>query len=441
MNNVFVVNTLVDMYGIGNPSAAWFAFDCLTNRNVISWMALLDACTQNGYFEESLKLFVEMQIDGVQPNELTYSVVLYSCAGLSDRTNGNALTAHVEKLGYMSHLMVGNALINMHTKSGCIDDAWRIFTALPLKNAISFNSMIIGFSHHGHGEEALKIFHSMMEEKVVPTYVTFIGVLLACGHLHLVDEGYYFFDHLMKGLGIEAGVEHHTCMVGLLCRTGLLDDAYNYLRTIDTEWDVVAWRTLLSACQFYKKFELGEKVVDQIVNLYPHDIGTYVLLSNMFAKSNKWAGVMKIRKFMREQRIKKEPEVSWIHVRNEVHVFASEDDKHPLKAHIYGKLTELIKEIRAIGYVPNLASVLHDVEDEQKEEYLSFHSEKLAIAFGLISTPSEAPIYVMKNLRMCNDCHSAVKLISSVARKKIVVRDANRFHCFQNGLCSCGEYW
>ncbi|PKU82888.1 pentatricopeptide repeat-containing protein At5g39680 [Dendrobium catenatum] len=441
-SNLFVGSAIVDMYGkSGDSSSARSAFNELSCRNVISWTTIMAACTQNASLEESLKLFIKMQVDCVQPNDLTYTVALNTCAGLAALTNGNSLKAHIEKTGYMSHLIVCNALINMYSKSGSIEDAEVIFVDLTCKDTITWNCMINGYSHNGLGRKALETFHDMLVNEVSPTYVTFIGVLLACGHLGLVDEGLYYVNHFMRNLGISPGVEHHTCIVGLLCRAGLLDEADRYMRTTHSEWDLISWRTLLSACQTHRKFGLGKKVSDYILQLYPNDVGTYILISNMYAKANRWDAVVKVRRLMREKCIKKEPGVSWIQVRNELNVFASEDNRHPLIEKIHKRLVELLDEIKGIGYVPITDSVLHDVEEEHKEGYLKFHSEKLAIVFGLISTPWGAPIHVIKNLRMCDDCHIAIKLFSKVTKRKMVVRDVNRFHCFQDGICSCNDYW
>ncbi|KAK8945134.1 Pentatricopeptide repeat-containing protein [Platanthera zijinensis] len=440
--NLFVASAIVDAYGkCADSNAALSSFHGFSSRNVVSWTSIMSACTQNLCFEETLKLFVEMLADGVQPTEFTYAVVLSACASLAALSNGNLLNAHALKLGYNAHLTVGSALINMYSKSGSVEDALKIFMDLTWKDIISWNCMINGFSHNGLGREALEIFHRMLTEGVAPTYVTFIGVLLACSHLGLVDEGFYYINHFMRNLGIVPGVEHHTCIVGLLCRAGLLNEANVYMTTTDSNWDIVSWRTLLSACQVHRKFVLGRRVADYVLHLHPDDAGTYISLSNMYAKENRWDKVVKIRRLMREKCIKKEPGVSWIQVRDKVHVFASGDNQHPLIENIHKKIAELIDEIKAIGYAPKTASFLHDVEEEYKEGYLNYHSEKLAVVFGLMSMPSEAPIHVIKNLRMCDDCHIAIKLFSKVTKRKIVVRDVNRFHCFEGGVCSCDDYW
>ncbi|KAJ1291873.1 hypothetical protein BS78_02G349700 [Paspalum vaginatum] len=440
--NLFVGSALVDMYGKSNRAHdANCAFEVLPEKNVVSWTAVMTAYTQNELYEDALQLFLDMEMEGVQPNEFTYAVALNSCAGLAALRNGNAFGASAMKTGLWAHLLVGNALMNMYSKSGSIDDADRVFMSMPLCDVVSWNLMITGYAHHGLAREAMEAFHSMLSAAEVPSYVTFVGVLSSCAQLGLVDEGFYYLNVMMKELGIIPGKEHYTCMVGLLCRAGRLDEAEQFIVNNCICTDVVAWRSLLNSCQVYRNYGLGHRVAEQILQLKPNDIGTYVLLSNMYAKANRWDGVVKVRKQMRERGVRKEPGVSWIQVGIDVHVFTSEDKVHPQMEQITKKLDELIDKIKAIGYVPNFAVVLHDIEDEQKEEHLMYHSEKLALAFGLIHTPKGATIRIMKNLRICDDCHVAIKLISVVTGRKIVVRDAVRFHCIDGGVCTCDDYW
>lgn len=191
----------------------------------------------------------------------------------------------------------------------------------------------------------------------------------------------------------------------------------------------------------HRNYDLGKQVANIVLHMYPDDVGTYTLLSNMHAKAKRWDGVADIRKLMRERNIKKEPGLSWTEIRNNTCVFVSDDKSHPELKQIHEKVKDLLNKITLLGYVPDIATVFHDVEAEQKEEYLSYHSEKLAIAYALLKTPPDAPIRVIKNLRMCNDCHSAIKLISKVTNRLIIVRDVNRFHSFRDGSCSCQDYW
>lgn len=442
MFDEFVGSMLIDMYGkCGEVLNARNVFDGLQNRNVVVWTALMTAYLQNGYFEESLNLFTCMDREGTLPNEYTFAVLLNACAGIAALRHGDLLHARVEKLGFKNHVIVRNALINMYSKSGSIDSSYNVFTDMIYRDIITWNAMICGYSHHGLGKQALQVFQDMVSAEECPNYVTFIGVLSAYSHLGLVKEGFYYLNHLMRNFKIEPGLEHYTCMVALLSRAGLLDEAENFMKTTQVKWDVVAWRTLLNACHVHRNYDLGRRIAESVLQMDPHDVGTYTLLSNMYAKARRWDGVVTIRKLMRERNIKKEPGASWLDIRNDIHVFLSEGSNHPESIQIYKKVQQLLALIKPLGYVPNIASVLHDVEDEQKEGYLSYHSEKLALAYGLMKIPSPAPIRIIKNLRMCDDCHTAVKLISKVTNRLIIVRDANRFHHFRDGSCTCLDHW
>lgn len=441
-SDAFVNSAIMDMYGkCGKLVNAVNIFEHLRNHTVVSWTTIMAAYFQNGYFEEALNLFVKMKLEDVSPNEYTFAVLLNSSASLSALRHGALLHACADKSGLKDHVIVGNALINMYAKSGNIEAANEVFSDMQYRNAVTWNVMISGYSHHGLGKKALHVFQDMLTAGDHPNYITFVAVLSACAHLGLVQQGFDYLNRVMKQFGIEPGVEHYTCIVGLLSRAGLLDEAKNYMSSVSVKWDVIAWRTLLNACFLHRNYGLGRRVAEIVVQMDPNDVGTYLLLSNMYAKARRWDGVVKIRKLMRERNIKKEPGVSWVEIKDTAHVFVSEDNSHPESRQIYKKVAELLAKIKLLGYVPDITAVLHDVEDEQKEDFLSYHSEKLAIAYGLMKTPSEAPIRVIKNLRMCDDCHTAVKLISKLTNRVIIVRDANRFHHFKDGHCSCADYW
>jgi pentatricopeptide repeat protein len=187
--------------------------------------------------------------------------------------------------------------------------------------------------------------------------------------------------------------------------------------------------------------EIGKRAADCLLESEPQDAASYVLLSNIYASVGKWDDAMKVRTMMKERGVKKDPGYSWIKLKNEVHAFLVGDTSHPQTEEIYAKLASLTEQMKVMGYIPDISFVLHDVEQEQKEHFLSYHSEKLAIAFGIIHTPAGTPIKIIKNLRVCGDCHSAIKFISQIVGRKIVVRDSNRYHHFMDGLCSCGDYW
>lgn len=440
--DVFSASAIVDMYGkCGDTLAARKFFDTIEVRNVVSWTAILAACLQNECFEEALKMFFMMEVEGVKPNEYTLAVLLNASASLSALGCGSSLHARVQKTGYEDYIMAGNALINMYARNGEIEMACKVFERMSCRDPITWNSMICGLSHHGYGREALSLFRYMLAAEEKPNYVTFVGVLSACAHLGLVEEGLYYLRHFMSRIGVEPGLEHYTCIVGLLGKAGKLDEAEDFIGSIPVKLDAVVWRTLLNACHMLRNYEMGKRVGEVILQMYPNDVGTCILLSNMHAKFNRWDGVAKMRKLMREKNIKKEPGSSWIEIGKDIHIFVADDNEHPESVQIHKKVRDLLSEIKPLGYVPDQASELHDVGEEQKAEYLAFHSEKLAIAYALLKTPPNAPIRVIKNLRMCDDCHSAAKLIAKLTNRQIVVRDANRFHTFREGNCSCSDYW
>jgi pentatricopeptide repeat protein len=442
MFDVFVGSMLVDMYGkCGDVLNARKVFDGLQNRNVVVWTSLMTAYLQNGDFEETLNLLTCMDQEGTMANEFTFAVLLNACAGIATLKHGDILHARVEKLGFKNRVIVGNGLINMYSKSGSIDSSYNVFFDMMHRDIITWNAMICGYSQHGLGKQALLVFQDMVSTGECPNHVTFVGVLSACAHLALVKEGFYYLNQLMKHFKVEPGLEHYTCVVAVLCQAGLLEEADNFMKTTQVKWDVVAWRVLLNACNVHRNYSLGKRIAETILQMDPRDVGTYTLLSNMYAKARSWDGVTTIRKMMRERNLKKEPGVSWLEIRNVVHVFSSDGSNHPECIQIYNKVQILLEMIKQLGYVPNIEAVLHDVEDEQKESYLNYHSEKLAIAYGLMKIPSPAPIRVIKNLRICDDCHTAVKLISKVTKRLIIVRDASRFHHFRDGTCTCSDHW
>ncbi|KAH7845940.1 hypothetical protein Vadar_007729 [Vaccinium darrowii] len=384
----FISSAVTDMYGkCGEISFARKVFDGMQTRNVVSWTAILAAYFQNGWFEEALKLFSYMEHEGVMPNEYTFAVLLNSGAGLSALGYGNSVHALAVKSGFKYYIVVGNSLINVYAKGGNIEAAHKVFSDMVYRNTITWNAMISGYSHNGLGNEALIAFQDMLAAKEPANYVTFVGVLAACAHLGWVREGFYYLNQLRYEMGIEPGLEHYTCIVRLLCRAGLVEQAENFMRTTPVKWDVVAWRTLLNACHVHRNYRLGKQVAEIVLDMGPDDVGT--------------------------------PEFSLI----------------------CGKVRELLTEIEPLGYMPDIATVVYDLKEEREEDYTSYHSEKLAIAYGIMKIPPEAPIRVMKNQRMCDDCHTAVKLISKVTNRVIIVRDVNHFHRFQDGFCSCGDYW
>lgn len=426
---------------LGNLDEARALFDGMNERDVVCWNVMIGGYAQNGLPNESLKLFRRMLVAKVKPNEVTVLAVLSACGQLGALESGRWVHSYIENKGIQMNFHVGTALVDMYSKCGSLEDARLVFDGIRDKDVVAWNSMIVGYSMHGFSQHALKLFEEMTENGYQPTDITFIGILSACGHGGLVEEGRSFFRLMRDKYRIEPKIEHYGCMVNLLGRAGRLEEAYELVKNMTIPADPVLWGTLLGSCRLHGNIKLGEEIAEFLVELKLANSGTYILLSNIYAATGNWEGVAKMRTLMKEHGIEKEPGCSSIEVNNKVHEFLAGERKHPKSKEIYMMLNEINRWLKAHGYTPQTDIVLHDLGEEQKEQSLEVHSEKLAISFGLISTQPGTTIKIVKNLRVCSDCHVVMKLISKITGRKIVMRDRNRFHHFEDGLCSCGDYW
>eukprot|EP01018_Ginkgo_biloba_P028611 Gb_18166 [translate_table: standard] len=441
-SDFFMGSALIDMYSkCRTLEYARHVFDKMPKRDVVVWTTMIAGYTHNGQGEQALELFSQMQGEGVKPAKFTFTSVLSACASLAILAQGKQIHDHILKIGFQAHVSMGNALITMYSRCGSIESARHVFDRMPQKNMISWNAMIVGCAQHGLCKEGLQLFEQMQAVGMMPDHITFVGVLSACSHVGLVNEGRNYFASMSEFYNIPPRVEHYACMVDLLGRAGLLDEAEDFIRKMPFEPGPMVWKTFLGACRIHGNIQLGQLAAERLLQFEPQNDATYVLLSNIYAAVGRWEDVEKVRKLMNDRGVKKDRGLSWIKVGNKVHVFGVADSAHPQTEEIYAKLEELIRQIKEAGYKPNTNFVLHDVEQEQKVHSLLHHSEKLAISFGLISTPASTPIRIFKNLRVCGDCHTAIKFISKSVAREIVVRDANRFHHFKDGRCSCGDYW
>eukprot|EP01018_Ginkgo_biloba_P012960 Gb_16062 [translate_table: standard] len=441
-SNAFVQSALVDIYAkCHSIEKARNVFQKMYQPNVVSWTAMIAGYVQNGQSVEALQHFQQMQLAGVKPNPNTFASVLPACANLAALEQGIEIHEDIIQSGFLPEVFVENALIDMYAKCGSIDKARDVFDRMHQRGVIPWTTMIAGYAMHGCGKEALKLFEQMQHSGVNPDHITLVCVLSACCHGGLVDEGRYYFGLMSQYYCITPSMKHYVCIVDLLGRAGHLDEAQDIINKMPLEPDVFVWSSLLGACKIYNNIELGECVAKRLFELDPENSTPYVVLANIYAAAGRWDDSQNVRRMMKDRRVKKTPGCSWIEVNKQVHAFFLGDRSHPQTQEIYAKLERLSRQMKVAGYVPDTRFVPHDVEEEQKEQILCHHSEKLAIAFGLINTSPGTVIRVMKNLRVCSDCHSATKFISKIVAREIVMRDANRFHYFKDGQCSCGDYW
>ncbi|KAL6041304.1 Pentatricopeptide repeat protein [Balamuthia mandrillaris] len=436
-------SSLIGMYGkCGKLEEARAVFQGMSEFNTVAWNSMITEEVQNGNGKEALELFQQMQQAGVPPDSFTYGSILKACASMADWKMGKFVHTQLLCGGFLPDVLLSNALINMYGKCGKVDDACIVFQEMNERNIISWNAMIAAYGLSGQGKEALATFHAMRQQGVAPDVITFTNVLNACSHAGLIEEGMACFADMKEKHGIQPTVDHYTCVVDLLGRARRLDEAEALINSMDVPPNSVTWMTLLGACRGAKDVKRAERAAEQAIKLGQQGAAPFVVLSNIFAAAGQWADVEKVRNEMKERKVKKEPGRSWITVDGQVHSFVVKDCSHPRSVEIYQELDRLSQQMKTAGYKPDTDWVLHDVPDEQKEVELCAHSEKLAIAFGLLSTSPGEPLCIIKNLRVCGDCHTATKFIAKVTQREILVRDANRFHQFSpDGNCSCGDYW
>lgn len=440
----FVGAALIDMYAkCGCVEESRQVFDKILDRDAAVWNSMLTSYSHNGHAEECLLLSGEMASSGVRPTVPTLVTAISASADTSALPKGRELHGYGWRLGFESQDKVNTALVDMYAKCGWLKVARDIFERLEdKKRVVSWNSMINGYARHGHANEALDLFKQMVEiENARPDHITFVSVLSACNHGALLDEGRRIFYSMTRDYHIEPTVQHYTCLIDLLGHFNQLDEAYHLIMQMRVTPDSGVWGSLLNSCKVHKNLELGELALEKLIELEPDDAGNYVILSNLYAQAGRWEGVAKLRKLMTERGLKKSTACSWIEVKNKVHAFLSGDTSHSVCDEIYAELERLGGLMAEAGYVPNITPVFHDVEDDEKARMIQSHSERLAIAFGLISTPPGTKLLITKNIKVCEDCHVAIKYISKITNREIVIRDVNRYHHFKDGVCSCGDHW
>ncbi|XP_052149666.1 pentatricopeptide repeat-containing protein At2g22070 [Oryza glaberrima] len=441
--NVISFTALLEGYvKIGDMESAREMFGVMNNRDVVAWTAMIVGYEQNGRNDEAIDLFRSMITCGPEPNSYTLAAVLSVCASLACLDYGKQIHCRAIRSLLEQSSSVSNAIITMYARSGSFPWARRMFDQVCWrKETITWTSMIVALAQHGQGEEAVGLFEEMLRAGVEPDRITYVGVLSACSHAGFVNEGKRYYDQIKNEHQIAPEMSHYACMVDLLARAGLFSEAQEFIRRMPVEPDAIAWGSLLSACRVHKNAELAELAAEKLLSIDPNNSGAYSAIANVYSACGRWSDAARIWKARKEKAVRKETGFSWTHIRSKIHVFGADDVVHPQRDAVYAMAARMWEEIKGAGFVPDLQSVLHDVDDELKEELLSRHSEKLAIAFGLISTPEKTTLRVMKNLRVCNDCHAAIKAISKVTDREIIVRDATRFHHFRDGLCSCKDYW
>lgn len=437
-----VVNSLINMYGkLGFLSAACHLFEEMPVRSLTSWNSMIVIHDYNGCAEKGMILFNLMRRSGNYPDQATIVSLLQACMGTGIAGQAESIHLYIYRCGFNADIIIATALLNLYAKLGKLNASEKVFEEIRERDRIAWTAMLAGYTVHACGREAIKLFDLMVKEGVGVDHVAFTHLLSACSHSGLVEEGKKYFEIMSDVYRIEPGLDHYSCMVDLLGRAGLLGDAYELIKSMPMEPSSGVWGALLGACRVYGNVELGKEVAERMLSLDPSDHRNYIMLSNIYSAAGLWKDASKVRTLMKERGLTRNPGCSFIEHENKIHRFVVNDQSHPMSEEIHTKLEEIIRKIREAGCVPKTEFILHDIDEELKVDMINKHSEKLAMAFGLLVTGSGVPLIITKNLRICGDCHNTAKFVSLLEKRKIIIRDSKRFHHFSNGLCSCGDYW
>ncbi|KAF7020420.1 hypothetical protein CFC21_033521 [Triticum aestivum] len=459
--NLPVKNSTMYLYlRKGETDEAMRLFEEMDSSSIITWNAMISGYAQimdsakddlharsRGF--QALKLFRDLVRSELKPDLFTFSSILSVCSAMMALEQGEQIHATTIKTGCLSDVVVNSALVNMYNKCGCIECGTKAFVEMPTRTPVTWTSMISGYSQHGRSRDAIQLFEDMILSGAKPNEITFVSLLSACSYAGLVEEAERYFDMMRNEYHIEPLVDHYGCMVDMFVRLGRLDDAFSFIKRTGFEPNEAIWSSLVAGCRSHGNMELAFYAADRLLELKPKVIETYVLLLNMYVSTGRWRDVARVRKLAKHEDVGFLRDRSWIAIRDKVYFFRADDMTHPQATELYQLLENLLEKAKAVGYEPyqNAPELLSDSTEGDDDRpaaaagsLIKHHSERLAVALGLLKTPPGATVRVTKNITMCRDCHSSIKYFSLLANREIVVRDSKRLHKFKDGRCSCGDF-
>ncbi|XP_061363505.1 pentatricopeptide repeat-containing protein At1g06143 [Gastrolobium bilobum] len=353
--NIATWNAMIDGYTkSGNVESVEFLFNQMPARDIISWTTMMTCYSRNKRYSNVIALFHDMINKGIVPDEVTMTTVISACAHLGALDLGKEVHLYLMLNGFELDVYIGSSLIDMYAKCGSIDRSLLVFYKLQNKNLFCWNSMIDGLATHGYAEEALRMFGEMERKRIQPNAVTFISILTACTHAGFIEEGRCRFMSMIKDYCITPQVEHYGCMVDLLSKGGLLEDALEMITSMKFEPNSFIWGALLNGCKLHRNLEIAHIAVQNLMVLEPGNSGYYNLLVNMYAEINRWSEVAKIRTTMKDLGVEKRcPGSSWVEINKKIHLFAASDKYHPSYGQVHLLLVKLDEQLRLAGYVPD----------------------------------------------------------------------------------------
>ncbi|KAH6793782.1 Tetratricopeptide repeat superfamily protein [Perilla frutescens var. hirtella] len=437
-----VGNALVGVYAkCGKMEDSFKQFENMKFRDTVTWNSIIAFCSHSENSILGLRMLSRMRLEGTTPDIPTFLSSLSLCSILMAKRQGKEMHGCIFRFGFDSNIPIGNALTEMYSNTGSLKYSTLVFEQMKERDLVSWTTIISSYGMYGEGRKALEAFEHMKAAGILPDHIVFVAVIYACSHSGLVQEGRAYFEQMKKEYNIVPRMEHYACIVDLLSRSGLLAEAEEFVASMPLKPDASIWGVLLSACRANGDLKIAERVAEHVLQLNTSDPGYHVLASNVYATLGRWDQVRMIRKSLKANGLKKDPGCSWLEIQNRVYYFGAGNRFFKKYKEVIELLDVLSGLMAKEGYAADLKFVLHDVEEDEKLDMLCGHSERLAIAFGLLHTKPGSPLLVMKNLRVCGDCHTVTKYISKIMNREILVRDANRFHLFKDGTCSCRDHW
>lgn len=440
-NNSYALCALMDMYvKCACIENAQKLFDLMPKKILVGWNTMIAGFAFNGLSEEALDLYNEMKSARVGMDKFTYSIIIMVCSKLGSIEQGKEAHAGLLRNGFGLDLVVATSLVDLYGKWGRMEDARDVFDQMPRKNVITWNALIGGYAYHGMGCMAVKMFDRMVKEGFVPNHVTFLALLIACVYSGMSKKGRSIFEN-MQEYKVKPRAMHYACIVDLLGREGLLQEALDLIQKAPCGPTRNMWAALLRACRAHENVELGLYAAERLYCMDPRKLSNYVVLLNLYLKRGRMQDAERVIDTLTKQGLEPSVSYTWMEVKKKPYRFFTGDKSHPQSVHIYQKIDELMREIEKAVPAGEIAKcVLPDVSEQELTAH-AYHSETLAVAFGLLVTPEFSPLRLVQPHRICEHCHAFIEVVGLLTRRDIVIRDANRFHHFSEGKCSCGSYW
>ncbi|KAK7281808.1 hypothetical protein RIF29_10103 [Crotalaria pallida] len=414
-----------------NANPDWESAEASNGSPYRGTLEELDSFCMEGKMKEAVEVLELLEQLHIPVDFPRYLQLIRQCG--EAKSLEEAKIVHRHAFRYLSPVQVStyNRILEMYFQCGSVDDALEVFNSMPERNLTTWDTMIMQLAKNGFAEDSIDLFTQFKNSGLKPDGQMFIGLFYACSMLGDIDEGMLHFQSMRKDYGIVPSLAHFLSVVDMIASNGHLDEAFEFVEKMPLEPTVDIWETLMNLCRAHGNTELADRCAKLVEQLDP---------SRLNEQSK--AGLLPVKASgLTKEKEKKFVSKNPLEVKSRVHEYRAGDTSHPENDKLYALLRGMKSQMKEAGYIPETKFVLHDIDPEGKEEALLAHSERLAVAYGLLSSSARSPIRVIKNLRVCGDCHNALKIISKLVGRELIMRDAKRFHHFKDGLCSCRDYW